>query len=118
MSKPQRVLDSLGPHVEITNKRVQDDGMSNFKKRLRDLGKALKVRTEDFVEYSGSFATHVYTNKAKSEIRLIHQHVMDKPISERVIHTAVSDLALHLMQVIFNRKKPATRDPKDLRGKK
>lgn len=116
MQKPPRALDALGPNVEIANRRLPPD--SELARKLKGLGKEMSKMTDEGLTYCGSYATHFYTNEFGREIRYIHHHSFDKAVSEKVISSAVADLALHLMQVIFGRKKPATRDPKDQRGKK
>lgn len=116
MNKPDRILDSLGPNVEITNHRLPKDVA--LAKRLKGIGKDMQKMTDEPLRYCGSYATHLYMSEFNKEIRFIHHHAFDKNLSEKVMSASVGDLALHLMQVLFGRKKPATRDPKDLRGKK
>lgn len=115
MSKSQRILDALGPEVEIANRRLPKD--PNLSRRLAGLGQDIKPMLDEGMEYKGSFATHIYANEFGREVRFVHQNTKVR-VSEKVVSSAVSDLALHLMQVLFGRKKPATRDPKDQRGKK
>jgi len=114
MARVERALDRLGPDVEITNRRIPQD--MEFKRRLKGIGKAMEQMVEG-ATYAGSLATHIYTNELGAEVRFIHHHGFDKPVTEEIISTAVADQAAHLMEDVFGRKKLATRDPRDKRMK-
>jgi len=107
-----KALDKLGIDVEITNERLPGD--SHLKKHLMACGKHIKPA--DF-EYIGSVATHLYKTEFGKEVTYAHHHHFETTPGEKFVSMAVSDLALHLMQVLFGRKKPGTLDKRDKRSK-
>lgn len=117
MSKAPRILDPLGPDVKISNVRIPKD--TEMKLRLQGLGELMQVMLPaDNFEYSGSMVTHIYlSNGMKKSAFFLHDHTFPKPVSENLVSAAMADKAAHLMEEVFGRKKQATRDPKDQRGK-
>lgn len=117
MKKPKRMLDALGPDVEITNRRIHRD--AEMKLRLKGLGKlAQRMIPDAGTEHAATLVTHIFINEFTRETFFLHDHTFPKAVSEAVVSSAIADKSVHLMEVVFGRKKPATRDPKDLRGKK
>lgn len=104
----------LGIDVEISNERREGD--SRLRDALQHCGEI--IEPEGFT-YEGSFCTHLYSPKSdlRREFVWAHHHHFKKRPSEKFVSNAVGDLAVHLMQVLFGRKKPATRDPRDKRMK-
>ena len=105
-----RQLDNLGLDVEITSKSLGTNQVMSD--QLRDMGVTLRP---DSHEYVGSFVTHIYASPMLRDAAFIHHHSFKQKPNESLVSSAVSALAVHLMQVLFGRDKPATRDPRDKR---
>jgi len=109
--KQTSAIGQLGIDVRVTNKSLGVDPWAGT--MLERIAKAFKP---DNHEYIGSFATHIYrTGEVGKEMSFMHHTKFIKIPGEKFVSIAVSDLGLHLMTRLFGRKKPGTRDPKDLR---
>lgn len=123
IKKPMNVIDNLNRDplaVEITNERRTSN--KNLSNKLKQLGKLMQNELDpaqrDNFEYAGSVVTHFYVGKQLADeksVTLIHDSAWDTMVSEKVMSMGISDLALHLMQTLFGRKKAATRDKRDKR---
>lgn len=100
MNKPNDLISSLGPNVEMGSETLENDTWAN--KMLKDIGDTLTKKQQNAgMEYLGSFAVHIVATKGmgldgKMSMASLTQICVDENCSEKLMVLALSNATIQL----------------------